>query len=141
MGQACLNVEEGAGWMLLWMGTLSGGFMKRLIALSILMSLVAPGYAEKPQLLGYGVKSCEEYRTTYQGWEKNQPNAVADFYRYQDWLSGFISGMSLATDMDVMRGVGVSSILRRNQIHCTENLEDDFFNATMTLLKELKKLP
>lgn len=87
------------------------------------------------------MKSCEEYRKAYKGWEKEEAAAVIEYQRFSDWLTGFVSGMGLATGADVMRGISIDSILRRNQVFCTENTESDFFNATMELLKELKKLP
>jgi hypothetical protein len=97
--------------------------------------------AGPPELLGHGVRSCEEYLASQRGWEKGEAKSIAEYYRYQDWLAGFVSGLNLATGDDQLRGVGVSGVLRRNLIHCREHPEDDFFAATMALIRSLKALP
>lgn len=93
------------------------------------------------ELLGYGVRPCEDYLRAYQGWEDNDAKAVVEYFHYQDWLAGFISGLNYATGDDQLRGVGIPGVLRRNRIHCQEHLNDDFFTATMVLIKSLKDLP
>ena len=115
--------------------------MRKLVVVMVLLMSAMSVQADKPQLLGYGVKSCSDYRNTLQGWEKGDPQMVTEYYRYRDWLTGFVSGLSLSVGNDVMRGVGIDSALRRNKIYCEKNVESDFFNATMVLLKSLRKLP
>lgn len=105
----------------------------------VLFSLSA--YAGKPELLGYGVKSCSDYRSTYYGWKQGHEEQIAEYRRYEDWLTGYLSGLSLALGEDLLHGVKVEGILRRNNLYCEENTESDFFNATMKQLEALKKLP
>lgn len=115
--------------------------MNRFLLVTLLLGWLPLGWAGGPELLGYGVRPCEDYLKVYRGWEKGEPEAVAEYYRYQDWLSGLISGLNFATGDDQLRGVGLEGVLRRNRIHCQEQMNDDFFTATMTLLKGLKTLP
>ncbi len=115
--------------------------MRTLSTLLLLLAVTIPVRADKLELLGYGVRSCEHYLQTYVGWEKGDAKDIVEYYRYQDWLTGFVSGLSLATSDDQLRGVSVDGAMRRNRIHCQENLNDDFFKATITLLKDLKKIP
>jgi hypothetical protein len=97
--------------------------------------------AQAGELLGYGVRSCEDYQKAHAGWEKNDAKAVLEYFHYQDWLAGFISGLNYASGDDQLRGVGIPGVMRRNLIHCEERPGDDFFTATMVLLRGLKELP
>ncbi len=111
--------------------------MRSLLLLLFLPMMTAQG----AELLGHGVRSCDAYLKTYQGWEQNEPKAVIEFFHYQDWLAGFVSGLNYATGDDQLRGVGIPGVLRRNRIHCQEHAGDDFFSATMALIRNLKDLP
>jgi hypothetical protein len=115
--------------------------MNKPIGLLLLWAVAWPLQASELELLGYGVRSCEHYRQTYAGWEKGDVKAIVEYYRYQGWLTGFVSGLSLATGDDQLHGVTVDGAMRRNLIHCQEKMDDDFFNATMALIKSLKRLP
>lgn len=97
------------------------------------------GQAQAAPLLGYGAKTCEEFLATWRGWDKNQAKEVADMYRYEDWLAGFVSGLNFMTRDDQLLGLGVDSVLRRNQIYCDEHPKDDFVTATMAFIKSLKE--
>ncbi|MEO5343764.1 MAG: hypothetical protein H7842_10585 [Gammaproteobacteria bacterium SHHR-1] len=112
--------------------------MRRLLCTLLMLF---PLGAAAGELLGYGVRPCEDYLRTYQGWEQDQPKAVMEYFHYQDWLAGFISGLNYATGDDQLRGVGIPGVLRRNRIHCQERPNDDFFTATMALIRGLKDLP
>lgn len=113
--------------------------MRKILLGALLALASALAHAESPQLLGYGVRSCDEYRKAFAGWEKGEEEAIAEYLRYEDWLSGFVSGMSLATGDDVLQGGGVEGAMRRNLLYCVENTESDFFNATLDLLEFLRK--
>ncbi|MBU0499867.1 MAG: hypothetical protein KJ558_07680 [Gammaproteobacteria bacterium] len=112
----------------------------RKILLGTLLALAGfSAQAEKPELVGYGVRSCEEYRKAYAGWEKGEETAIAEYLRYEDWLSGFTSGLSLATGENLLQGGELEGAMRRNLLYCVEHTESDFFNATMGLLDFLSK--
>ncbi len=95
---------------------------------------------EKPQLWGYGVKSCWDYRVVFNGAELGQEASILEYMHYQDWLAGFVSGLSLATGKDVLRGVDIDGAMRRLQVHCDEKPDDDFFTATRSLVRLLSEL-
>ncbi|MBF0256732.1 MAG: hypothetical protein HQL47_09810 [Gammaproteobacteria bacterium] len=107
----------------------------------LLLLLVYTLPAQSVELLGYGVRPCEDYLKAHQGWEKNDAKAVVEYFRYQDWLAGFVSGLNFTTGDDQLRGVGLAGVMRRNLIHCEDNPQDDFFTASMGLIKSLKDLP
>ena len=115
--------------------------MSKLVIGLMLVLFSLPAFAEKPQLLGYGVHSCTDFRRAYYGRQKGEEKHIAEYLRYRDWLTGFLSGLSLAVGEDVLRGVDVEGVMRRNNLYCEEHTESDFFNATMKLLETLKALP
>ena len=80
--------------------------MKKVLFTAILILLMPLAQAaDRPQVVGYGVKSCESYLQSFDGWEQGQEEGIAEYRRYRDWLSGMVTGLSLATDMDVLKGV------------------------------------
>ena len=91
--------------------------------------------AEKPQLWGYGVKGCREYLPA---WENRAQGS--EYQRFQDWLTGLVTGLSLATGKDVLQGVEIPVAMRRIQLHCEDHRDDDFFNASMSLIRLLSML-
>ncbi|VAX06211.1 hypothetical protein MNBD_GAMMA26-970 [hydrothermal vent metagenome] len=112
---------------------------KCLLLILLLLPLTSAN-AEKPQLLGYGVKLCEAYVTAYEGWDAGQEKQIAQYLHFRDWLTGFVSGLSLAMGSDVLRGVEVAGAMRRIQLHCDEHPTEEFFTAAFTLIKMLDKL-
>jgi hypothetical protein len=92
--------------------------------------------AERP-LWGYGVRSCTDYLLAC---EAEEAGDAAEFQRYEDWLTGFISGINLATGEDALRGSGIESAMRRTRAHCKGHKDDDFFNATMDFVRSLSSL-
>ena len=115
--------------------------MLRIFIFLLTMLFAVSATAAKPELLGYGVKSCSQYRSAYYGWKQGHEANIAQYQRFQDWLTGFLSGLSLAVGEDLLKGVEIESVMRRNNLYCEENTESDFFNATMKLLESLRKLP
>ncbi|MET0049376.1 MAG: hypothetical protein ABW066_16490 [Sedimenticola sp.] len=51
-----------------------------------------------------------------------------------------VTGLSLATDMDVLKGVDIKGAMRRIQLICDEKPGDDFFTASMGLIRTLSSL-
>ena len=98
----------------------------------------SPGAA--PPLWGLGVKGCESFLATAKGWDQGVDADIADYGRYQDWLSGFVSALNLATGEDVLRGAGIDGAMRQVRSYCGAHREADFFNATMGFVRSLSNL-
>lgn len=113
--------------------------MRKFVLGMVLASTAFAAQADKAQLHGYGARPCQAYLKAYAGWEKGEEESIAEYLRYEDWLSGFVSGLSLAVNEDVMYGVDAKGAMRRNQLYCIENTESDFLNATMKLLETVRK--
>ena len=114
--------------------------LKRCYSFAFLL-LAAPLWAQQnPQVLGYGVKGCDHYNLTYAGWQEGREEHIAEYIHYRDWLEGLVTGLSLATGMDVLKGVDNKGALRRIQLYCDEHPTDDFFTATMDLVRILSSL-
>ena len=106
----------------------------------VLLSGPLPAQEKAPPLWGYGIKSCDHYVQAWNGREAGEEGALAEYRRYSDWLSGFASGLNLATGMDVLVGVEIKGALRRIHLYCDEHRKEDFFAATMDLVKLLSQL-
>jgi hypothetical protein len=91
-------------------------------------------------LWGLGVKGCESFLATAKGWDQGVDNDIAEYSRYQDWLSGFVSALNLATGDDVLRGAGIDGAMRQVRAYCSSHREADFFNATMGFVRSLSAL-
>jgi hypothetical protein len=101
--------------------------------------LVQPPLAEAAEqpLWGYGVRSCASYLDADADREAGD---AAEFQRYEDWLTGFISGLNLATGEDVLHGSSIESAMRRTQAFCKGNPDADFFNASMEFVRMLSSI-
>ncbi len=112
------------------------------VAWLLALLLVSPPLVaeQRPQVLGYGVKGCRDYVAVFDRWESGDAQATAEYLRYRGWLSGFVTGLSLATASDVLKGVEVKGAMRRIQVYCDEHPDDDFFVATMDLIRILSGL-
>ncbi len=91
-------------------------------------------------LWGYGIKSCDHYAQAWAGRVAGAEEAIAEYRRYEDWLTGFTSGLNLATGVDVLAGVEIEAALRRIHLYCDDHRKEDFFTATMDLVKLLSQL-
>jgi len=107
---------------------------KRIIWIMLIFWLPVQA-ADQPQLWGYGVKGCRDYMAAWQ-----ERDSGGEFLRYQDWLTGLVSGLSLATGQDVIQGLEIPVAMRRIELACEEKPEQDFFNASMDLIRLLSKL-
>lgn len=107
-----------------------------LLTTTLLLALAAgsppASSASTPALWGYGVRGCADYLRAVEAAESGKPT---DYQRYEDWLTGFISGLNLALDYDVLDGVGITTAMERTRAHCVGKPGDDFFTATMTLVR------
>jgi len=93
--------------------------------------------ASAPTLWGYGVKSCGDFLTAAPGTDAPAALGSEDSLRYREWLAGFVTGINLATASDVLRGAELEAALGRIRTHCKAHPNDDFFNASMTLIRTL----
>ncbi len=114
--------------------------LKQILLLALLSLSLSPVAASPSQLLGYGVKPCEAYLEAYEGWESGQEEQIEQYLHYRSWLTGFVSGLNLAMGEDMLRGVEVAGAMRRIQLYCDERPSDDFFTASMSLIKLLSNL-
>jgi len=114
--------------------------IKRILLLAVLQLCLTSAYAAPSQLLGYGVKPCEAYLEAYEGWDAGLGVQIEQYLHYRDWLTGFVSGLNLAMGKDVLYGVEIPGAMRRIQLYCDEHPTDDFFTASMSLIKLLSKL-
>ena len=94
----------------------------------------------EPQLHGYGGRSCVEYLDTWRRWEDNQDTGILDHFGYQQWMAGLVSGLSLATGEDVLRGADVEGMMRRTKIICENDRKIDVFSAVTKYLRDLSQL-
>jgi hypothetical protein len=113
-----------------WLGSLT--------ALGLALNALTPGWAaaEGPTLWGYGVKSCRELVAAVPA-AGAEVAGNAEYPRYREWLAGLVSGLNLATGLDVLKGAELEAALTRIRAHCQERPEDDFFNASLALVKSL----
>jgi len=117
------------------------GLSWTLISFALSLHPSAAASAEKlPPLWGYGIKTCDQFVRAADGDEKGVDPMVLEYGRYEDWLTGFVSGLNLATGQDVLKGADIETALRRIRAHCRGHLKDDFFNATMDLVRMLSGL-
>jgi hypothetical protein len=97
-------------------------------------------YAQAAQpLWGYGVRSCNAFVAAAEAQDRGD---AAEYQRYEDWLTGFISGINLAIGEDALAGSGIETAMRRTRSYCEREGEgdQDFFNAAMELVRSLRSL-
>ncbi len=107
-----------------------------LLVLSIFCTTAMAGVST-PKIWGYGTKTCTSYIETYQAWEQGKQEQVWEYFRYRDWLTGFITALTLATGVDIMHGVKPKNAMRRINLYCEENLGKDFFTASSEFIRIL----
>lgn len=98
------------------------------------LALADTAQAAGQPLWGYGVRSCADYTAA------SAAPDTGDLGRYEDWLTGFISGLNLATGEDVLRGSDIQTAMKRTLAFCKGKPDTDFFNATMDLVRSLRAL-
>lgn len=112
-------------------------------SLALALCLAAPASAGEqtaPALWGYGVRTCSAFLASLPG--DAMPTALADedYLRHREWLAGFVSGLNLATGRDVLRSAELDAAMTRIAALCKENPGDDFFNASLRLVRSLGQL-
>lgn len=109
-------------------------FFAAVLAATLLAIAAPPVAAAGQPLWGYGVRGCAEFVRAAEA-----PDG--DLQRYEDWLTGFVSALNLATNEDVLRGATINSALARARTFCERKPDADFFNATMDVVRSLRVLP
>ena len=110
------------------------------LTITLIWGLLPPGtpQAAEPTLWGYGVRGCEAYLAAATAAQRGSPTELA---RYEDWLAGFISALSLALGEDVLRDTDLSAAMRGARSYCRDNRDQDFFNAAMDVVQSTARLP
>lgn len=110
----------------------------RLSIMILLLLAAVPVLSQNASLYGYGIHSCDDLVASSRQWESSEKeNAGALAYvQLREWMSGFISGLSLALGSDVTRGAGVEGMMRQVVKQCTEHRQSDVFTTTMELIKK-----
>lgn len=107
------------------------------LSLMLFLSLAAaPLWSQNASLYGYGVRSCDDLVTSARQWELSEEQGALAHVQLREWMSGFISGLSLALGSDVTRGAGVEGMMRQVVKQCSEHRQSDVFSATMELIKK-----
>lgn len=106
----------------------------------IILIYFTSNIAANPVLYGYGVKRCDELSLALRGAEVNDRASNLEMQRYRDWVTGFVSGLSLALGYDVLRGLSIDDAMQRIQTHCSHNPGDDVLNSTMNLVSLMEKI-
>jgi hypothetical protein len=90
-----------------------------------------------PVLWASGVKPCSDFLATAPADPAAQSIAGESYRRYREWLAGFVTGLNLATGQDVLKGAEIDAAMIRIRANCERYPQDDFFNASLRLVKSL----
>lgn len=90
-----------------------------------------------PALWGYGVKSCGDFVASAPADSAPADLGDEDYLRYREWLAGLVTGLNLATGRDVLGGAELDAALIRIRASCKAHPRDDFFNASLRLVRSL----
>jgi len=107
------------------------------------MALLVPataGAEKLPPIWGYGVKSCAAFTLAVKGRDAGKDLQDLEYLRYKDWLTGFVTGLNLSLGKDVLVGADIDGAMNRIAAYCTGHEKEDFFTATMDLVRMLGKL-
>lgn len=112
--------------------------MRRWFALLLLaISLNQAAAAESPTLWGVGVEGCVAYSQMHHDWRNQQPRGLEQYPIFREWFLGLISGISVASGLEILHGVAPEAALRRIAQICQDRPELDFFTATILFTKQL----
>jgi len=91
-----------------------------------------------PLVWGYGNRRCSEYLLIYPA--PNQPqreDLVAEYQSTREWVSGFATGLSLATGMDILHGGNVDEVMERLFTQCGTQISNDLFNVALGVFRAM----
>ena len=104
-------------------------------ALLLVFGIAQAATLERPRVWGYGTKACRDYVAAAAGWDIGQQDQIAEYLRYRDWLTGLVTGLTLATGIDILHGAEVEGAMRRIRPYCEDHPDEDFFTASTFYLK------
>lgn len=107
---------------------------------ALITLLQPPAVAEEdatPLVWGYGTRLCSDYSALFQPGEKAPPPQPLELQRYRDWFTGMVTGLSLATGIDMLYGTNVDEAMERLNIQCSLQPSTDLFNASVLVLQRL----
>jgi hypothetical protein len=102
--------------------------MKMLNAVFLLVGLLVATGAYSA-VMAIDSASCEEWKSD-QGMSKSLD---------QMWLLGYLSGMTVRTDKDLLKGIEVTTIYQWMDNYCVDNLLKGVVDGGIDLYSELKK--
>lgn len=109
-----------------------------LVGTALACASIASGPAQgAPILWGSGVRPCSDFLVSAPADPAALAVAGEGYRRYREWLAGLVTGLSLATGRDVLAGADLDAALTRIRGNCERHPGDDFFNATMRLVRSL----
>jgi len=91
--------------------------------------------AKSPQLYGYGLKTCDHYRTTFLIAQQTPKIQNSDLMAYQNWLDGFISALNLATGRAVLVNMEWSEVSKKLALQCEDKRFPEFIDAVRSLIR------
>ncbi|MBV5309475.1 hypothetical protein [Chromatium okenii] len=103
-------------------------------------ALAADKPATIPALWGYGMKPCADFLAAAPADALSIPLADEDYRRYREWLAGLVTGLNLTTGRDVLRDAELDAAMIRIRVLCAARPDDDFFNASLRLIRSLGQL-
>ncbi len=71
------------------------------------------------------------------GVEQEDAEAMTPYLRYREWLAGLVTGLTLATGEDVLQALEFDDAMKRIALFCETHPSDDFFTASMALVKRI----
>ncbi len=105
-----------------------------LCALLLAPTAATLGATEDRPLWGYGVRSCKAYLDAALAMDDGD---AGEYVRYEDWITGFVSGLNLALGDDTLSGSDIDTAMHRTRAYCKDNQDKDFFNAAMDLVRSM----
>ena len=105
--------------------------MKKSVAFIVCALLVASTYAVTVR----GVRSCGKWIAAH----PIPPSVSADSLAQESWLVGYLSGVSVESNVDVLKNVDNESIFLWMNNYCQQNPLMDIGDGGYTLFLELKR--
>lgn len=105
--------------------------MKKFTALALVITCLMVSNAEATVNL-VGSRGCGE-------WANAKTTNKTDYQAMSVWVLGFLNGLAIATDRDVLRGFDVFSISLWMDKYCASNPLSDVPDGAIALFAELKK--
>jgi hypothetical protein len=113
--------------------------LARIAALTLTLLADPLAAGGRPQVWGYGVKGCPEFLRAALPPDSAGADTPAEQARFREWFAGMVTGLSLATDLDVLQGNDIEAAFQRLRRICEGRPGEDFFTAANELVRELNQ--